>query len=163
MSEIRRVPQVMLHAIENGGAVSGVAPSGAGLVDSAETLFTGQYRKWTGCTAAGLFQLPDRLLTGWRLERLVWNLPGVGGLKVNLVDDDGVVYEVAAPTTATGQYVPSENGGLLVLPGWSLKVVGTNALTGAGRLIAFGALGWRTDLFDVKILGEAQYPPPKQP
>jgi hypothetical protein len=162
MSEIRRIPNVMMQAIVNGGSVSGVAPAGAGMVDSAESLYTGQYRKWTVCAVGGLFQIPADLTTGWRLARLVWHLPGVSGIKINLVDEDAVVYEVAAPTTADGQYVP-DDGGLLVLPGWAIKVVGTNVLTSAGRVVAFAAPGWRTDAFEVKVLGEAKYPPPKQP
>ena len=163
MSEIRRIPNVMVQAIVSGGAVSGVAPAGAAMVDSAESLFRGQYRKWTVCDVGGLIQIPATMTTGWRFERLVWHLPGVGGLKISLVDEDVVAYEIAAPTTADGQYTPNENGGLSVLPGWAIKVVGTNSLTGDGRLIVFLAPGWRTDLFDSKILGEALYPPPKQP
>lgn len=163
MSEIRRVPSIMMQAINSGGSVSGVAPSGAGLVDSAESLFRGQYRKWTGATAGGLFQIPAVLTTGWRLERLVWHLPGVGGIKVSVVDEDVVVYELATVAAADGQYTPGENGGLLVLPGWAIKVVGTNVLSGAGRLVAFAAPGWRTDAFELQVLGEAKYPPPKQP
>jgi hypothetical protein len=153
----------MLHAIDNGGSVSGVAPSGVAMVDSGETLFGGQYRKWTACTAAGLFQIPPVLRYGWRLERLVWTLPGVGGIKVNVVDEDSTVYELSSIASASGQYMPEENGGLLVLPGWSVKVVGTNVLTGAGRLVAFASSGWRTDAFEVKVLGESLLPPPRQP
>jgi len=163
MSEIRRIPQVLLQAVNNGGSVSGVEPSGVAMVDSGETLFSGQYRKWTVCTAAGLFRLPAVLRYGWRLERLVWNLPGVGGIKVNLIDDDAVSYELAAITAVAGQYTPEENGGLLVLPGWAIQVVGTNALSSAGRLVAFASSGWRTDAFEVKVLGEGLLPPPKQP
>ena len=163
MSEIRRIPQVLLQAVKNGGSISGVEPSGVELVDSEETLFGGQYRKWSFCTAAGLFQLPAVLRYGWRLERLVWNLPGVGGIKIYVVDDDAVSYELITTTAVAGQYTPQENGGLLVLPGWAIKVVGTNALSGAGRLVAFASSGWRTDAFEVKVLGEGLLPPPKQP
>lgn len=161
MGEIKRIPWVMLQEVASGNDVTGVAPAGGSMVDSEETLYRGQYRKWTACTDAGLFALPGTLDAGWRMERLVWTLTGLSAVKVNLVDEDAVVYQLLSSSAASGNYAPGENGGLLVLPGWSVQVVGTGTLSADGRLIAFAAPGWRTDIFNAKILGEGALPPSK--
>lgn len=164
MAAIKRIPQVALQAFLNGGSVTGVAPAGAPVVDSNETIFRGQYRKWEGCTDGGLFLFPsaDCLNASWRLERLIWNLPGSGGVTISIVDDDGMTYELATVAADEGQWFPEENHGLLLLPDWGVIVVAGAGLTGDGRLVAFAAPGWRTDAFEARILGEEAYPPPKQ-
>jgi len=160
MAEIRRIPQVIVHEIVAGNIMTGVAPNGT---DSEETLFRGGYRRWLLCTLAGLFQLPVAFRNGWRLERLVWNLPGGGNITVNLVDESGVAYQLNQVAAASGEYVSREAGGILVIPGWSIQVTSVNAVGPAnGRVIVYTNKGWSQHTFDeAPILGEEHCVPPK--
>ncbi|MFA4971298.1 MAG: hypothetical protein WC683_01710 [bacterium] len=158
MAEIRRIPQVMVHEIAAGNQLTGVAPDGT---DSEETLFRGGYRRWMACTVAGLFQLPVGFGNGWRLERVVWNLNGGGNITINLVDPDGVIYQLNQVAAASGEYVSREGGGILVPPGWAIQVTSAAVMApGNGRVVVFTGPGWSQNTFDMApILGAESYPP----
>jgi len=160
VAEIRRIPQVMVHEVALGGVFSGVAPDGA---DSIETLFRGRLRKWLAGTVGGLFVIPTAFEPGWGLDRVLWAATGMGGVAINLIDDNGFIYPVAAVVGDAGTWVPPDSGGLPILPGWSVQVVGTNPLGAIGRVVVTMGRGWGQDAMGVSVplLGEEQYPPAK--
>ena len=160
MAEIRRIPQVMIHEVAMGGSFSGVASDGT---DSEEALYRGRYRKWLAGTVGGLFELPAAYECGWALERVLWAATGMGGVAINIIDDDGFIYPVAAVVGDAGTWVPPDSGGLWMLPGWQLQVVGTNPLGALGRVVVELGRGWGQDAMGVgaPILGREEYPPPK--
>ncbi|MDD3136087.1 MAG: hypothetical protein PHF64_06265 [Methanoregula sp.] len=159
MAEIKRIPLVWMHELAAGNILTGVEPNG---VDSEEALFRGIYRRWTACTLAGLFQLPVGLRGGWRLQRVVWNLPVPGNVTINLIDNDGFIYQLNQVAAASGEYVSRESSGILVPPGWAIQVTSVNAIANAGRVVVHTGPGLYNDGFDMApILGEEQYPPSK--
>ena len=160
MAEIRRIPQVMVHEVAIGGVFSGVASDGA---DSNETLYRGRLRKWLAGTVGGLFVLPTAFEPGWGINRILWSATGMGGVSINIIDDDGFIYPVASVVGDAGTWVPPDSGGLLILPGWSVQVAGTNPLGADGRVVVEMGRGWGQDVFGVSasLLGEEQVPPAK--
>lgn len=161
MADILRIPQVWTHEVANGGAFTGVAPDG---VDTEETLYRGRYRKWAAGTVGGLFTLPAATFrAGWALDRVVWNATGIGAVTVNLIDDDAFVYPLVTVAAASGTWVPPDSGGLLVIPGWSLQVVGVNPLGADGRVVVVTTRGWNQELYDtIPLLGREQDDVPKR-
>lgn len=160
MAEIQRMPSVIVHEVALGGVLSGVAPDG---VDTIETLYRGRYRKWTACTVAGLITMPAATFrTGWGLDRIMWNMTGIGSVTVNIVDEDGFVYPLATVAAAAGTWVPPDAGGLIILPGWSLQLVGGAPLGADGRIVVYVGCGWNQSVFDMaETLGREEYPPAK--
>lgn len=163
MADINVIPQVWLQEQSAGAVLAGAAPAGVAMVDSGETLYRGMYRKHTVCTAAGLFQIPAAFNCGYRLERLVWDTPGGGNFTVSLVDDDGLDHKLEVTAAVFGVYVPRENGGILVPPGWAIKAVTSGVLASAGRVIAYLRNGWVTGAFvGAGAIGAEDLPPMKQ-
>lgn len=161
MADINRIPQVMIHEVGLGGSFSGVASDGT---DSAETLYRGRYRKWAAGTVGGLFELPVAFECGWSLSRLLWAATGMGGVTINIIDDDGFIYPVDTVVGDAGTWVPPDSGGLQILPGWGVQVVGTNPLGAVGRVVVELGRGWGVDAMGTSapILGMESRPPNKQ-
>jgi hypothetical protein len=65
----------------------------------------------------------------------------------------------------SGTWVPPDSGGLLVLPGWSVQVVGTNPAGARGRVMVELGRGWGQDCMGTSapLLGAESYPPDKLP
>jgi len=164
VAEIRRVPEVIRQELLAGNTLTGAAPAGAGMVDSGETLLRGQYRTWTQCTAAGLVRIPPAAAhRGVRLARVMWNLPGVGTVTINLLDENGVAYQLRSVASATGAHAELDDG-VLVPPGWAIQVVATNVLTGNGNVVVILGQGMNQDAFSgANLLGEEAYPPSMAP
>lgn len=159
MADILVHPQLVVHEIAAGGVMSGVAPDGT---DSAETIKRGLYRVWAACTVGGLIQLPAATFGGGcRLRRVLWNLPGVGSLTINAVDDAAFVYPVQVVAAAAG-HVAFDEGGFLIPAGWAIQLVGLNPLGALGRAVVELLPGWDQGVFDAApMLGKEWLVPSK--
>jgi hypothetical protein len=149
MADIKRVPQLWIHEFELGASCTGVAPAGAALVDSDETVDRGAQRLWSGLDDGGLFQLPVALTCGWRVNRVMWNLPGLTKFDLYAVDADGFSYVLLSGTAVSGM-IDFRDPQVLLVPGWALQVVAATVagFTGAGRIVVEGQQGlWLSDAF----------------
>jgi hypothetical protein len=164
MSEIERIPTIVVHQINNGGNLTGTLPDGT---DSDETLRRGRIRYYAGCTDGGKFELPDALVkTGFRVERVAWNLPGLTGVNLYVVDPNGFAYLVGTMTGAQGFY-EWRNGGTLVpgYSGWSFAAIKTGGanLTADGSIMFVVGQGWgQATLSEEGSLGREAKPPSMQ-
>lgn len=121
---------VIYHEISSGSQVAGLAPNGT---DSGETLYRGRLRKWTACTQCGLFDADVH--QGFHLVSIMFKLPAAStpNVAVNLVDEDLFEYPVYEVNAANGFYQFTSSG-LLVPPGWKVKVTSDQACNAAGRI-----------------------------
>lgn len=162
MGEIKSIPTVITHEIGAGGSL-GLLPDGT---DSEETISRGRYRIWTAGTQGGKIEFPSPLnLSGFRVERCSWSLPGVVGIDLFLVDPDGISFLVGQMTGADGFY--EWRGGGTLVPGgdgWSFEAVAQGgALTAVGRIMFVLAQGWgQPTLSQTGVLGRENLPPTMQ-
>lgn len=144
------------------GALTGVAPDGT---DSEEGEHRGRYRIWTGCSDGGLVEFPTSIRGGFRVERVSWNLPGLSGVDLYVVDPDGVLFLVGQYTGSEG-YFEWRNGGTLVAPRFKFAAVSQGgSLSDIGRVMFVLGQGWgQTTLEQAKELGrEGRVPDMQRP
>lgn len=149
------IPVVVIHDVATGGQIDGTATNGT---DSEETLFRGRIRKFTSGTKGGLFTAPAQI--GMRVRNVMWNLPAgaTPTVTISLVDGDGFAY-VLNTMAAVSSAVEFRNEGVLVPPGWKLKVASTHVCTAQGRVLVLLDRGWSVGPFDVMAtLGKETLP-----
>ncbi len=132
-------PTIEIHRFVAAAALTGVTPDG----DSSEdTIRRGRIRRWGGtapCTVGGDF--PADANNGYRLLSVLWTLGATTGtVTVYLIDDMAVEYPVGALVANSGM-IAFRNDGVIVPPGWSIKVK-TSGAAGAGSVQIHKAIGW---------------------
>jgi len=148
---------VEVQEILNGNKLDGASPSGVAPPFQLVTEFRGKYRKYLGCTHAGLFEGLEKV--GKHLRSISWKLPGVASLTVALVDEDGVEYEIFSSVNVSGTERLPYNG-VLVPPGWQVKATTPGNVTGDGRIAATFGQGWGYGVYDgATSLGSASFVP----
>ncbi len=157
MSTIKTVPTVLVHKIDSGGTLSGAAPNGN---DSGESNFRGRYRVYDECTVGGLVELDQTLRCGFRVEKVSWNMTGLTGVDLYLVDPDGFEYWFGGGTGANNAY-EWRDGGLLVPPDFTFKAVSQGGTLSADGAVMFViGQGWKQTTFENNTrLGVSKLPP----
>jgi hypothetical protein len=127
-----------IHEVATSGHIDGTATDG---VSSEETIERGRIQVFTAGTKGGLF--PAHARVGMRVEYVAWNLPTGGSptITVSLVDGTNNVYKVESLAAGTGSLRFGSNG-VLVPPGWKLKVESSLACTALGRVVVCAFRGW---------------------
>ena len=133
------IPAVVVQEILDTNDVTGVAPVGASMTDSEETLHRGRYRKYESCDDGG--EVLVDALAGNTITSVSWNLPGLTAVDIYREDDDGVKYLLHNSTSAQGTYDPRSRVAF-VPPGWKIRVIGTGTLSADGRLMVTLGDGW---------------------
>ena len=168
---LTKIPGVIVQAIASGGSMSGADPDGT---DSSEAIRRGRIRVFgynhavgsALCTDGGGIEIASGIgEQGLRIERVVWNLPGVTNVALNIRDRNlvapatlGVAMRAGNVAAAVG-HVEWQRGGVLVPPGFRFEAVATGALTADGAIMFVLADGWAPSSFDAApILGSESLP-----
>ncbi len=137
------VPSIFQQIFANGDSCSGVAYEGTAEVLRTSAAFPARdgrvYRNGKaigdGAIDGGLIPVGALRPKAYnRLDDLYVKLPGCTAVAAYAVDEDGVAYLLASSATdtlvVTSPYIYD------LLPGWSVKVVGTGGITGPGAINA---------------------------
>ncbi len=152
-------PAVVVQELVSTKVLTGVPPSGVGMVDSQETLFKGRYRKYEQCDACGEVSVGDK--KGGSIISVSWNLPGITAFNLYRQDDDSVLYLVHNSTAVSGSYLPENR--VFIPPTWKIIAKATGALTENGRVMFVLAGGWnQTVPSQISTIGQQQRPPTMQ-
>tara|TARA_Y100000310_G_scaffold237218_1_gene240470 strand:- start:271 stop:759 length:489 start_codon:yes stop_codon:yes gene_type:complete len=158
-------PNILIHEVVNTGSVNGTLPDGTlDTFTSDAPSYGGRTHLYKGCTVAGRFDSGSR---GCTLYGLNAQIAGSGGFTLYLRDNvtkypGGTVPSVIIlsstdtdftnRTNNTEQFAYTFTTPVLVLPGYSLEFVATNALTAEGRLTFVLSQGLTTSSGYVSIV-----------
>jgi len=165
MAEIKVIPTVIVHQINNGGSLTGVAPVGSPLVDSGQTVRRGRYRKFSALTDGGLIDIPETVArNGYKILSVLVNIPGMSSASFYVVDRDGNDVGATSITLTGGVgYREWRNFGLLVAPGCSFRVTGVGTASADGQVMFVLGDGWGHSMFDsAPQLGSSSLPPSEE-
>ena len=136
-------PSILQQVFESGDSCTGVAYEGTAAVLRESDAFPARdgrvYRNEKvladGAIDGGLFPVGALRDRAYNTVQAVWaKLPGCTAVAAYALDEDGNAYLFAS--SATDTLIVSSPNTYDLMPGWSLQIVGTGALTGDGAITA---------------------------
>lgn len=150
-------PVLAVQELLAGVAFADLPPAGGAMVDSKDTILRGLYRKWTGCAAAGRFDVDPQ--HGNRICAVVFSVPGTT-LTLNIVENavGGFIYPVFVSAGASGFFDTDTD--VLVPPDCHIACVTAGVLGAPGRVMIEFGQGLRPSAFEYfGNLGSEARPP----